>query len=428
MAHEQSGEKAPIVLTAGMTYAASLADLRSDIWKTLRLATGGGLPLEAMRLVRWEELRAFLGKRWADAGANIVGTLRAEIEGRLGPGAACVRYDDYSFLVICAAAADPLLGTLDEAITNDIAPKLVGILGGAGLIQVWKPVTVEEAGFGFERPGAEPDVPDAAADSAAQAPPETPAEPAKVVLTDAVFRYYPLWEVRANDVFGYLCEASWDVGGETLTEEALGERFRNPRLRLALDRETLKKAVDLAEEVAEQYGMVQILVPVHYGTLANEETAEKYVQRCNQSVWGVLESMNFEIVQPPPDFDAAGLSEAAGRIKPYGREVLLRVQLGFDRFDQVSADDIFSIGMNLRADARGEPEVITELESFAAGASARGLHCHVHGLTTATLSVAAASAGLDFIGSDAIAPPLETWEPEAETIKPLDLLKTFLPR
>ena len=248
-----------------------------------------------------------------------------------------------------------------------------------------------------------------------------------MILGDAEFRHYPLWDVRGNEVFCYLFEAFWDLGdGEALPEEALKEQFRDPKRTLALDLETLAKATEELDRGLDQYQLVKFLIPVHYGTLADPATAETYFKFCNRKIWSVREFAYFEIIKPPPTVSADDLFQAVQQVKPFGAGVLLRVASGFGAFDHVPADDVLSVGMDLRLDARPKNEIIAELETLAAGAGARGLHSHVHGLTEMNLSVAAASAGIDFIGSDAIAEGLDEWAPDETMPKPIDLFKSLL--
>ena len=255
-----------------------------------------------------------------------------------------------------------------------------------------------------------------------------PTSSSRLILGDAEFRYCPLWESRGNDIFCYLCEPSWDVGtDEHLTEDALQTEFDDPKRILALDLATLRTATEQVEEVVAQYGLMTVLIPVHYQTLANPESADAYTDLCDKRVWPVMDSVYFEIFGPPVPLSKNGLVQAVDHINSFGRGVLLRVEPGFDEFDKIPADDILSVGMALRADQRDEGETLADLKKFASETSSRGLHSHAHGLKTVTLSLVAVRAGFDFVGSDAIAPPLEKWAPEEETLKAIDLFKTMLP-
>ncbi|GEM_PF-1129469 len=417
---------------AGVTEPDGLAGLGSDAWPLTRLAASGGCGLENMRLVRWQELRAFLGKRWPAMGRDIATTLRQEIETRLAPESSCVRYDDFSFLVVCPDLSDPLLQSLETDFVDTVGARLVGVLGTADLIEVWKPVAIEDEGFAFERMSAGTDRKAAteAAGKISEEPspaPDAAAASRTMILGDAEFRHFPLWDVRGNEVFCYLCEAFWDLGaGEVLPKEALKEQFQDPKRILALDLETLAKATDELERGLDYYQLVKFLIPVHYRTLADAATADTYVRLCNRKIWSVREFAYFEIVNPPPTVSGEKLVQAVQRVKPFGAGVMLRVDRGFAAFDKVPVDDVFSVGMDLRPDGRPENEIIAELETLASGAGARGLHSHVPGLTEMNLSVAAACAGIDFIGSHAIAEELGEWEPDDSMAKPIDLFKNLL--
>ncbi len=248
-----------------------------------------------------------------------------------------------------------------------------------------------------------------------------------MVMADPDFLYYPLWDVNGNEVFGYLCEALWDIGtGEHLPEDAIRNAFSDPGRLLAIDLETLRKSTGQVGEVVECYGFMKVLIPVHYSTISTAEYAEAYIDACNELVWPVLDYLFFEIVRPPDPLSPDGLTQIIERISPYGGGVMLRVGPGFDDFDNIPRQGLLSVGLDLRGGPLGEQQIIAELKRFAAGASACGLRSHVHGLDAVTTSVAAISAGFDFVGSDDIAPALDDWQPDDDKVKPADLLQTLL--
>jgi len=434
MDEASSEPKANAFFPTGVSDPDGLVELGADAWPLVRLAATGGCGLGNMRLVRWRELRAFLGKRWAETGPDVARTLRREIDGRLRPDGVCLRYDDFSYLVACSDPADPFLHALDDDFAAEAAGNLAGIPGTTDMIEVWKPVSIEDGGFRFERihPSATRDVaaetgPAPASDPLADPPVDEGKLPRTVILGDAVFRRFPLWDVRGNEVFCHLFEAFWDQGdGEPMPEEAFADQFGDPKRALALDLETLAKATDELDRGLDRYQLMTFLIPVHYDTLADPARSDTYLRFCNRKIWSVREFAYFEIVKPPPALSAEGLAQAAQGIAPFGAGVMLRVGQGFDAFDRVPADDVFSVGMDLRLDGRPEGDTIAELEALAAGAGARGLHSHVHGLKAMTLSVAAACAGIDFIGSDALAPGLDEAEPDEPMPKPIDLFKSLL--
>ena len=247
------------------------------------------------------------------------------------------------------------------------------------------------------------------------------------VLADPEFRYYPLWDVRGNEIFCYICEPFWNVGdGVSHPEEDFTRAFTDPKRVLALDLETLRHAVSRAEEVAEGYGVFSVMIPVHFATLSNEETCRSYVDSCKESVWSVIDSLNFEIVRLPSTFNGDELTQIIKQVSPFGSNVMVRVDTNFDQFEDASIEDLDALGMDIRGDDRPEDVIMENLSIFSSRAGGMGLAKYVHGIETPSLSLSAVASGFDFVGSDAIAEPMEEWAPDGDTVTPVDLLKTIL--
>ena len=220
---------------------------------------------------------------------------------------------------------------------------------------------------------------------------------AHLVLGDARFFYYPLWETGRNDVFCYLCEAVWDAGGDhPLAEVELQSEFGDSKRLEALDLETLNNAITHVEEVAGQYGFFNVLIPVHFSTLENPTAAEIYTNTCNARAWSVIDSIHYEIISPPAKFSQEQLATVAGQVMPFGRGTMLRVEPGFDQFEDLVGENFLSVGLGLRANQLSKSETLSELKRFTSRARGNGIECHVHGLTSVPLSVAAVNAGFDF--------------------------------
>lgn len=247
------------------------------------------------------------------------------------------------------------------------------------------------------------------------------------VLADPQFRYYPLWDVRANGVFCYICEPFWTVGdGAAHPEEDFTQAFADPKLVLALDLETLRHAVNQVEEVAAGYGVISVMVPVHFATLADAETRKAYTDACNGSVWPVVDNLNFEIVKTPPSINAEKMTHIIHAIHSFGDNVMVRVEKDFTLIGDVQPDNLDALGLDIRGDGRSDNEILNDLQDFCSRVGSLGLLKYVHGIESASVSLAAVAAGYDYVGSDAIAEPLEEWAPDGDTVAPVDLLKTLL--
>ena len=377
---------------------ASAVDDRSGLWGLLRMMAGDQHRLAAMRLLRWE-----------GAGGEAA-LLKSRTAGLLRPEDVFVRYDATSFLVICAAPSDSTLGRLDRGL-GIRTPETPAVA-------VWRPVALGETGFAF--------VPVTGAgveDEEKQAP----AKPDRAVLSDARFRYFPLWDVQANSTFCHLCEALWDTGtGDLLPEDAFEGGLGGVGRVLAVDLQVLREAIKRIEATMSGYGILTALIPVHWQTLADRERADRYSRFCSDNVWPVIENVFFELVGTPPSLSATDSVPISETVAQFSRGVFLRVPLDFEEFDRVSADHFLSVGVNIRHRDQADPGIATALEHFASRAISGGHRCHVHGLTTMPLSAAAVRAGFTYVGSDVVAAPLDAEDSGTEGPDPAALLRQFL--
>ena len=376
---------------------ASAVDDRSGLWGLLRMMASDQHRLAAMRLVRW------------DGAGGEAALLRSRTAGVLRPDDVFVRYDATSFLVICAAPSDSTLGRIDRefGIPSSEAPT----------VGVWRPVTLGETGFAF--------LPVTAAGVEGEKM-RTRTKPDRAVLTDARFRYFPLWDVEANFTFCYLCEALWDSGtGDLLPEDAFEGGLGGTGRILAVDLQVLREAIKRIETAMNEYGTLTALIPVHWQTLADRERADRYGRFCSDNVWPVIENVFFELVGTPPSLSESDPVRIAETVAQFSRGVFLRVPLDFEEFDQVSVDHFLSVGVSIRHRDQADPGIAAALKHFASRAVSGGHRCYVHGLTTMPLSAAAVRAGFTYVGSDVVASPLDAEDTRTESPDPAALLRQF---
>ena len=402
---------------AGATEPEPDAEHCADVRSLVRLVAGGGCGIENMRLVRCHVLRTVAGEHWAAVGVEVMRVLGKEIQARLGRGDLCVTYDEDSFLVLCPGADRLPLKALDGEFAATVGGMLAGILGTSGLIEVLKPASVDGQGLTFATTDLA--IGDAKAGTAAGGR----GRASKLILGDATFRYFPLWDVGANSVHCYLWEASWDHGtGAILPEEALADQFDEPHRVSSLDLETLEKAIEELDRDLNEYRLAKFLIPVHFQTLADPATAEAYLKVCNARMWSVREFAMFEIVKPPRGAKADRLAKAAELLAPFGAGVMLRAN---DRLaaGEMSREVFMSIGIDIRIDRRPEAEIAGDIKFLAETTRRDGLKSHVHGIHAATPSVIAACAAIDFVGTDAVAGMADEPRRDSSPVRSLELLR-----
>lgn len=332
-----------------------------------------------------------------------------QLERVLSPHVACVRYDQNGLLLIEPNVTD------HQAV--EAAQQVLGVTSEQ--IRLWRAVGVHENGLEF----VPLDVENIEAEAERQAEPHPVND---IVLTDAEFSYFPMWNVRASEVFGYVCETVWNFGeGAYVPEEALEAFFTKHRHVYALDKEALHKAVAQAQDFLDRYMFTNIVIPVHFSTLATPELAAPYLDACNEGVWTVMDNVLFEITKVPVDVDGDTLFQAINNLAPYGQEVWLRLQHGFDNFSVVPLEMVASLGLGFQYTSLTDEEVASELEAFSRDTQNLGLARHAHGLHDMNTCISAVNSGFDFISSSAIAPPLDPTQPE-DMAQPSDVLRAML--
>lgn len=388
------------------------------VWPMVRMLIENGVPTDRMAMIRWDRLPPLLGPRWPEVEGK-VGRLVLSLAGKaLGAGSACVRFDDRSVLLVLADAGGGARDRKVEAAASLIRRSLFGALRRDEMVEAWTVHGADADGLVCERLDGGSEA------TAAARPPVAEEKRHSLVLGDTDFSFFPLWEVRRNSVFFYVCEPFWTLpDGGVLREDALAGQFASPRHVVALDVELLRNAAEVAADVMEQDRMAQVLVPVHYSTLVADAAASRYAGEIRKVAYQLQERAYFEVVGVPAEVDRARLGEIVGGLRSLCHGVCVRVDFGWQDLTGLAAARVFAVGLSLRADNRREADIIADLDAFAARAAAASLRSYVHGIRTTSLSVAATCSGFDFIGSEALAATLDGCALDDYLIKPIDLYK-----
>lgn len=382
----------------------------------VRMLLANGVPSSRMGLIRWDRLRPLLGQRWAEVANGVFRLVFTHVRDVLGAEAICLRFDDTSALVVACDDKAALV-----AAAAAVRRTLFGALSRDELVEVWAVQAADGDGLGCRR--VEEAAPPAPPVAAAAVPVPAPVHHS-VVLTDTDFSYLPLWEVRRNFVFFYACEPFWTLPDGTIAREVdIPDQFALPHHVVALDSELLRNVTDVLADVMEHDRMAQVLVPVHYSTLAGEASATRYSGEARQSAYELKERAFLEIVGVPGDADAARLRDMVIGLRGLCRDVCVRVDFDSPLLPALAEARVFAVGLNLRGDKRREAEIIADLEAFAAKAAAVNLRSYAYGIRTTSLGVATACSGIDFLGTEALAATLEGCALDDYVVKPIDLYK-----
>lgn len=380
----------------------------------LRLLLANGVPAQRMALIRWGRLSPLLGARWPDAAPGIFALVRTQARAVLGADAICLRFDDASAVIVLhdggpgMAALAPV-----DAVAAAVRRMLFGALDGEDLVEVWAVQSADQDGLACRRDGRQ--------DVAPATPAAAPAHH-QVVLTDTDYSYLPLWEVRRNSVFFYACEPFWTLpGGSVAHEHALAGQLDVPAHAAALDCEVVSNVGDVLADVMDHDRMAQVLVPVHYSTLADETLAARYFGEAAPVGYELAERAYMEIVGVPADVDAARLRRMAESLRPVCRDVCVRVDGETQALEAMVEAGIFAVGLTLRGERRDEAEVMAALTTFAERVAAVKLRSYAYGVASTSLGVAAVCSGVDFLGTDGLSATLEGCVLDDYPVRPVDL-------
>jgi hypothetical protein len=210
---------------------------------------------------------------------------------------------------------------------------------------------------------------------------------------ESPLRYQPIWNVQQKAISIYF--------GESAAPTDLGADGDPERLGCA-DRELLRHAlVDIAA-AARHRDVGSVCVPLHYATLANAGPRGALLALCDTIPADLRVLLVWEIVAPPETIWENTLFPLVSTIKPYGRAIFMRHALDQTDFDVPAAVGVHSVGIDLRDVVDSETRCVGQLQQFAKRAHALGLRCHIHGLTTSSMSLTAIGAGFDYVAGPAI--------------------------
>lgn len=114
-----------------------------------------------------------------------------------------------------------------------------------------------------------------------------------------------------------------------------------------------------------------------------------------------------EVVGVQPGTPLGLLVEIAGNLRPFTKQVNLRLPLFDPEIDHLSTVGLHSIGCDLSAaklQHRRASEIAEAMEIFVERANALDFHTHFHGVSTSKLFATAVSIGADYLSGDAVAP------------------------
>lgn len=231
--------------------------------------------------------------------------------------------------------------------------------------------------------------------------------------------YRPIWNVQQKAMAIHLCEPS-----------PVPTRPNGPAAAARADCRLLRHAIADIDRLSRRQGggaagVGSLSIPVHHATLTNPARRGAFAAQCDGISSELRALLVWEIAGTPPAAGERELFSMVSTLRPYGRAIFLRSRLGTTDFDIPAAVGVHSIGIDLGGVTESETQIAAQLEKFAENAHRAGLRCHVHGLTTSSMCLAAVSSGFHYLSGDAVCASAETpWG----GLQPFDAEQLFLHR
>ena len=390
-----------------MEFAAQLQTEAGDFWPLLRQAATHQDFLDGMMLVRWDRLSTVPMEDFGPNPEEFVAGILKGIEAHLSPSGACFRYDGSSFLVVdpdgTYFGVGQSVARIVEAITGLVQPR--SGFSPRDLVEVWSATGIGNLGMIFARRFRADEGEEEAGDLSGRRSFAGRPRSDKLVLGDAEFAFFPIWDVSANHVTTYLCRPSWIGAGGAKLSECSREVVRAPADHLArVDTSIFTAAVEFVQNALDNFGAANVVIPVHWRVFSTPSSTAAYLKTVDTAIWPVLENISFEVIAQGHDSIEA-VAATCGILEKYGCGIWLRVDPEFDSFEPFSRGGLLAAGYGLPE--LGDESAIAEMmRNFVQRVATQGVLPYVIGLSETTETVAAVNAGMAMIGSDAIALPL----------------------
>ena len=226
---------------------------------------------------------------------------------------------------------------------------------------------------------------------------------------EVIFSYLPMWQVSKKVINSHRCQLALAARDEIYPIESLFDEEIDESVIASLDRLILRRALQDIHLLIKSDRQCNIVVPVHYTTLASSRARREYLGILPLVRPELRPYLIWELISSHIGIYTGPIKQAASLLKPHGRATLLRVPLDFPRFDNL-AGSIYAVGADISSQANSEAEAIHKMEAFKSRAEQSGLRAYLHGANSLSLATAAVCAGFDYIDGETIARPIDNPE------------------
>lgn len=353
-----------------------------------------------LHLSHFERIKERFSPTWSHTAPKAEGVMRQAIEKRLAPVEAYGKGDALDFVILFPSLSAQEARVKCAQIADEIARALAGDFG-AELAQVETSVAAIDPKLLLPVPEQQGELVEAIAAEIAKAPPAKE-EAAASTLDQVRFLFRPIWDVKRQAVFNFLCVPVMKTpGGRIVSGEGAIEGLSDRHMRLDYDLRLLKRVVDELTRMGSEDRRLLFTIPVHVDTVSSAAFRTEYLKLWRRVPLSLQRLAIFDLVGGSDGFPQSRLIEILPSLKPMSRAVTLRMPIGsshsFSRFAHVGLH-----ALSAEAPPGREENAIGDIEKFVIAAEKAHLLTYLHGIRTGSLALAAVGAGFSFIDGPSI--------------------------
>jgi hypothetical protein len=364
--------------------------------RTLAEARGPSEPLVAGRLqiIALSRVKERLGEDWPRLATNVHRLTRKILERRLADEDIYARAGD-CYVILFATLTDIEATFKAQAITREITTLLIGDL--PELDEEPIRMTVHEIDPGALK--AKPTLASLVArmDAAAREPDviedHGPTAPRCAASNLAQFDYLPIWSRRGRAIVGYLCTHRQGAGGDD-------------RDLYDLDCQALRTVLTALPDMERAGRAALVVAPVHWDTLVQLQRRQGYLELCRQSPLQLNRQLGFAIA----DVAAGAWRDLIGDrllpLKPFARLFLVWAPPEPAQIRHLADIGVEGVAFEVSSGVAFDDAQRQRIEEFARDAARHRLATCALGVDQRGTAQALLAAGVDFLGGEAIAPPV----------------------
>lgn len=361
----------------------------------------------SIHLLGLESLRDKLGTRWQVVADRVHQLAEKLLKQHLAPADVWFRYGGESYVVVFATLGPQQAQLVCAKIVEELQTML---LGSADLESITVRTATYELGSDVVfAPTRLKDMLDGAAlglgpgAAGMVSSPGVPAgSTARETMAPVEVKFRPVWDAGPQVLSIYIARSYrprpgrqplW--GYEALQDPA------DPQQILEMDLLILKHALDTSLELYDNRFRFFLSVPINFESLAVLARRQQMVAALQKIPTHMRAFMTYHLVGVPAGVPVSRLGEMVSTLRPYGRTIMVVVDLGSSDLPTIAASGAKVAAVALPPGTQAD-KIRAEMLRFAATAARHQLYTSVEGVNDPALEQLCAEAKISFLSGDLV--------------------------